>query len=73
MADAKKCDRCGKLFEPYLKSDRYKNPNKYICVIAIDKIVSANRYDNQTQMDLCQECAKSLDKWVKLGGDNNEQ
>ena len=29
MADAKKCDRCGKLFEPYLKLDGFKNPKEF--------------------------------------------
>lgn len=54
MADAKKCDRCGKLFEPYIKSDERLNPNQYteimvrdVLLVSGEKVAKAAIIDEQ--------------------------
>lgn len=59
MACAKKCDRCGKLYEQYnFKNDR-KNPNG-IMVLNLD---SQRRYFAHNALDLCPDCMKGFQDW----------
>lgn len=59
MACAKKCDRCGKLYEQYnFKNDR-KNPNG-IMVLNLD---SQRRYFTHNALDLCPDCMKKFQDW----------
>lgn len=51
MGNAKKCDRCGKLFE--------KNT---VITLKKFKLTKLDAYRNK-QVDLCGACMKSLDKW----------
>lgn len=60
MAIAKKCDRCGKLYEGYNSNDRSK----------MNGVVSCNINEKGTYMyidviDLCQECCEAFNKWLK--------
>lgn len=71
MADAKKCDRCGKLFEPYIKSDERLNPNQYTEIIVRDAFVGRSSYNNDRYFDLCSECSESLDKWINFFKEDN--
>lgn len=62
MALAKKCDRCGNLYEP-------KNIN--ICGATTNgliRIIRNERNDkivNRKYFDLCPECLVSLENWLK--------
>jgi hypothetical protein len=56
MAAAKKCDRCGVLFE--LKDDKY-----YEYGVATPGLFQP------VFVDLCPNCKESLDKWYKNPGD----
>lgn len=58
---AKKCDRCGKLYEQYnVKSDS-KNING-LCTMNID---SKQCYCSHGTIDLCQDCSTKLINWLK--------
>lgn len=63
MAFAKKCDRCGKLYEPYPTGKKTENnalrrvridPDGYIC-------------SQDNTLDLCPECMAEFNKWM-IGG-----
>lgn len=66
MADAKKCDRCGKLFEPYLKLDGYKNPQEFIKLNVMHVNMDKRRVnqDKSVLVDLCNECHESFSRWL---------
>ena len=51
MAGAKKCDRCGTLYEKF-------------CVPAIEIVEYYHGY-GETRKDLCPECQITLEKWLK--------
>lgn len=48
MGKAFKCDRCGTLYEPKSKINKY-------CVVSMDSL---------TKLDLCPVCAAILDGWM---------
>ena len=59
MACAKKCDRCGKLYEQYNSKNDRKNPNG-IMVLNLD---SQRRYFTHNALDLCPDCMKKFQDW----------
>ena len=59
MACAKKCDRCGKLYEQYNSKNDRKNPNG-IMVLNLD---SQRRYFTHNALDLCPDCMKRFQDW----------
>lgn len=59
MACAKKCDRCGKLYEQYNSKNDRKNPNG-IMVLNLD---SQRRYFAHNALDLCPDCMKGFQGW----------
>ena len=61
MACAKKCDRCGKLYEQYNSKNDRKNPNG-IMVLNLD---SQRRYFTHNALDLCPDCMKEFQDWMK--------
>ena len=66
MANAKKCDRCGKLFEPYLKLDGYKNPQEFVKlnVMHINMDKQRLNLNKNVCIDLCNECHESFSRWL---------
>lgn len=62
MALAKKCDKCGKMYEKYNEdyNSAEKNINGFatICVSP-----NGNNYIVQEVYDLCEECRDSLKEW----------
>jgi hypothetical protein len=54
--DAKKCDRCGKFYEPYQPGAAHKNSN--ILIFAEEYVTSDNvsGYCEQRQYELCSDC-----------------
>lgn len=68
--DAKKCDRCGKLYTNDYKSivermERHKNRTVEIT------IEYANAYQTRDKLDLCEECERRLFSWLDGGVKND--
>lgn len=59
MAVAKKCDRCGKFFEPY----NYRDDSSKINGIMTLNLDSTNRYFTHGPYDLCPSCSTELMNW----------
>ena len=64
MALAKKCDRCGKMYEHYPKGTKIVR-NSVSRVTINDK---GEIRGNDTPMDLCEECMAEFDKFMINGG-----
>lgn len=64
MADAKKCDRCGKLFEPYNIHAGYKVPTRYTNILLKDMSLAKETYKESGDYDLCKECNDSFLEWL---------
>lgn len=64
MADAKKCDRCGKLFEPYNVDAGCKVPSRYTNILLKNLSLVKGAYEELGEYDLCKECNNSLLKWL---------
>lgn len=56
MACAKKCDRCGKLYEQYNSKNDKKNPNG-IMILNLD---AQRKYYSHGAIDLCPGCMKEF-------------
>lgn len=64
MSNAKKCDRCGNLYEDYDGYEVTKKGNKY------DKLSLRHHWKTVARdYDLCPKCMKSLVKWLKEADD----
>lgn len=61
MAVAKKCDICGKLYEPYNSKKDGNNPNG-IMFLNID---DSGSYWKNTALDCCPECMKFIKNHIK--------
>lgn len=61
---AKKCDRCGKLYEFYDGSREFKNTERANAVILIDRDLD-NKYWSRKDFDLCQNCMEKLEVFIK--------
>lgn len=66
---AKKCDRYGKLFEHYDGNKEFKNTEKANGFILIDRDLD-NKYWGRKDYDLCPECMKKLEDFLKGGEEN---
>lgn len=67
MAMAKKCDRCGKLYEHYPKSNKSQNNAISVTLRKIqrdDLGGIANTIQNSV-IDLCKECMDEFEKFMK--------
>lgn len=61
MADAKKCDRCGRYYDDKNSKDRYFRVNG----IPIHQIALIDACDHHIcEYDLCNECARDLFHWL---------
>lgn len=68
MALAKKCDRCGKLYEHYPSGNKIEyNSVRRVCRFQNGEINCQN-----TVLDLCPECISEFDKWM-IGGKFDDQ
>lgn len=67
---ARKCDRCGKLYEHYSGIAKFKQDRKANGFILIDRDTD-NRYWSRDTFDFCSECMQELLNWLK-GGKKNE-
>ena len=64
MALAKKCDRCGKLYEHYPKGATIQ----YNTVIRVQVTDSGLLYHRGSDLHLCEECMDKFDKFMTNGG-----
>ena len=66
MANAKKCDRCGKLFEPYIIDidAGYKVPSRYTSIRLRNISLAKEMYKELGVYDLCKECNDSFLEWL---------
>lgn len=71
MSNAKKCDRCGKLYEFYKGIKLTPKGNAYICV---DFVSGGNcgGIGVSKRFDLCKECMTDLAKWMNIGKDGDQ-
>ena len=60
MAFAKKCDRCGKLYEEY----NTEHDSKKINGIMTLNLDFKRRYYSNESLDLCPECKDSFEEWL---------
>lgn len=60
MAYAKKCDRCGKLYEQYNFKNDEENPNG-IMTLNLDY---QRKFYSHAAMDLCPDCMKEFQDWM---------
>lgn len=63
MALAKKCDRCGKLYEYYPTGNKTQYNAVKRCMILRD----GNLYTDEKSIDLCPECMKAFDEFIIKG------
>lgn len=69
MAMAKKCDRCGKLYEHYPKGKLIgNNAIRRLCKNEYGGII----FQDNT-IDLCQECMSEFDKFMTKGKFSDEK
>lgn len=64
----RKCDICGEFFMPYLKSDIVGVKDSYYKIeVSRRKFVGEVKKNGRTrrEYDVCEECKKKLDNWVK--------
>ena len=71
MAMAKKCDRCGKLYEHYPKGN--KSQSNAIRRIQRDDFGGTMNAYNEWMMDLCQECMSEFDEFMTKGKYSDEK
>ena len=75
MAMAKKCDRCGKLYEHYPKSNKSQSNAISVTLRKIqrDDLGGTMNAYNEWMMDLCQECMSEFDKFMTKGKSSDEK
>ena len=64
MAFAKKCDRCGKLYEEY---NTNKNDKKINGIMTLN-LDFQRKYYAHRPLDLCPECKDSFEEWLGKKG-----
>ena len=72
MALAKKCDRCGKLYEHYPTGRKSQTNSIRKCMVLPD----GSLYYSEAIHDLCPECMEEFDKFLTaklFEGVNNEK
>ena len=63
MSIAKKCNRCGKLYEIYNVERSVTDTNGLMLLNIDDRM----QYFSHGAMDLCPDCMASFKKWLKTG------
>ena len=63
MAKAKKCDRCGKLYEYYSGNKGFKHGERANGIILIDRDLFDNPWSRRS-CDLCAECMRELESFL---------
>lgn len=64
MAECKKCDRCGKMYEYYNRNySKHKRDMNGIAGVCVNKNGTAYMTTDDMVMDLCEECLTSFKNW----------
>lgn len=64
MAECKKCDRCGKMYEYYNRNySKHKRDMNGIAGVCVNKNGTAYMTTDDMVMDLCEECLASFKNW----------
>ena len=58
---AKKCDRCGKLFEHYDGDKEFKHTERANAILLIDRDLD-NKYWSRKSYDVCPDCIKMIEE-----------
>jgi len=61
---AKKCDRCGRLYEHYEGSERFKGNREANGLTLVDRYSDSFQRSSDT-FDLCPKCMQELLNWLK--------
>lgn len=69
MSRARKCDRCGSLYEFYQGTKITEDSNAFLL---IDRDMN-NKYWSRETYDLCPVCMDSFLQFLHIGGDNNDK
>ena len=69
MAQAKECDRCGKLYKPYIDGNP---PGEYNAVVRVRVNSRGDILYSTHPVDLCEECMNKIRKFLVLGEDFEE-
>lgn len=69
MALAKKCDRCGKLYEHYPNGKK----SQYNAIKRVSKAENGRIMDEEMSIDLCPECMNYFDEFMIKGKFGDEQ
>lgn len=70
MANAKKCDRCGKYYTPYLESELEKFAASVKKAFVLDPILSRTE-EAADLWDLCSDCRESFASWFAMKGEDD--
>ncbi len=66
---AKICDRCGRLYEPYLGRD-IKNRDRANGVLLVDEQKNSRFHAERTFYELCPKCMAELEDFLKGESDD---
>lgn len=69
MAEAKKCDRCGALYEEVPMGEMQSVVHSFARILFPDELFSQLTHINSA-VDLCGECEDSFKEWWKAGKQN---
>ena len=64
MARAKKCDKCGKLYEHYDGSKQFKEGERANGLFLIDRDLD-NKYWSRRSFDFCSDCMSKLEAFLQ--------
>lgn len=67
MAEAFKCDRCGKFYTKYGDNVSYKVAQ------VVENSAEAGWHRRYKELDLCLDCSASLAEWCKAGKSVKEE
>lgn len=65
---ARKCDRCGKFFLPYMLDYNSRASEFYQIIEKVESIDCGGREINK--YDLCKDCCKSFKEWLRSSEEN---
>lgn len=71
MASARKCDRCGKLYEHYDRKVDGMDING-ISLVESGEFCGSHTQKTKMYIDLCPECLTQLAEWLE-GGENSDK
>ena len=69
--EARKCDICGGFFLPYIASNKIGGKrDSYNEIIVKEKRMGFKTASRYQEYDVCENCSKELNKWLKRNKEN---